>query len=77
MTHSPISTDTIVRIGSIEVRYLMDREWALDAEDILWRRTKLGLKLSATESSNLARFMTKSRGVRSAHSWAVCGTGMA
>lgn len=24
MTHSPISTDTTVRIGSIEVRYLMD-----------------------------------------------------
>jgi glycerol-3-phosphate dehydrogenase len=49
-----------------EVRYLMDREWALDAEDILWRRTKLGLKLSATESSNLARFMTKSRGLNAA-----------
>ncbi len=49
-----------------EVRYLMDREWALDADDILWRRTKLGLKLSATESSNLARFMTKSRGLNAA-----------
>jgi glycerol-3-phosphate dehydrogenase len=49
-----------------EVRYLMDHEWALDAEDILWRRTKLGLKLSATESSNLARFMTKSRGLNAA-----------
>ena len=26
-----------------EVRYLIDEEWALDAQDILWRRSKLGL----------------------------------
>jgi glycerol-3-phosphate dehydrogenase len=26
-----------------EVRYLMNNEWALTAEDILWRRSKLGL----------------------------------
>lgn len=28
-----------------EVRWLMAREWALTAEDILWRRTKQGLSL--------------------------------
>ncbi|WP_020590772.1 glycerol-3-phosphate dehydrogenase [Kiloniella laminariae] len=28
-----------------EVRYLVDEEWALTSEDILWRRTKLGLHL--------------------------------
>ncbi len=27
----------------IEVRYLRNNEWAVSAEDILWRRTKLGL----------------------------------
>ena len=27
-----------------EARYLMDREWARTPDDILWRRTKLGLK---------------------------------
>jgi glycerol-3-phosphate dehydrogenase len=26
-----------------EVRYLVTHEWACTAEDILWRRTKLGL----------------------------------
>ena len=26
-----------------EVRYLVDHEWALTAEDILWRRSRLGL----------------------------------
>jgi glycerol-3-phosphate dehydrogenase len=32
-----------------EVRYLMASEWACTAEDIVWRRTKLGLRLSAGE----------------------------
>jgi glycerol-3-phosphate dehydrogenase len=32
-----------------EVRYLMSDEWARTAEDIVWRRSKLGLRLSALE----------------------------
>jgi glycerol-3-phosphate dehydrogenase len=32
-----------------EVRYLMAVEWACTAEDIVWRRSKLGLRLSAAE----------------------------
>ena len=32
-----------------EVHYLLQYEWAQTAEDILWRRTKLGLFLSADE----------------------------
>jgi glycerol-3-phosphate dehydrogenase len=36
-----------------EVRYLMSVEWALTAEDIVWRRSKLGLRLSAAEISAL------------------------
>ena len=32
-----------------EVRYLMAEEWALTAEDIVWRRSKLGLRLSPAE----------------------------
>jgi glycerol-3-phosphate dehydrogenase len=40
-----------------EVRYLIAREWAVEAEDVLWRRTKLGLRLSAEQQENLRRFM--------------------
>ncbi len=40
-----------------EVRYLIDNEWARTAEDILWRRTKLGLRLSAPQQDRLAAFM--------------------
>ena len=32
-----------------EVRYLMSVEWACTAEDIVWRRSKLGLRLSPAE----------------------------
>ncbi len=37
-----------------EVTYLIRHEWARTAEDILWRRTKLGLRFSAEESAELA-----------------------
>ncbi len=32
-----------------EVRYLAQREWAREPEDVLWRRTKCGLHLTAAE----------------------------
>ncbi len=41
-----------------EVKWLIDREWARSAEDILWRRTKLGLRLGAEEASRLDSFVT-------------------
>jgi glycerol-3-phosphate dehydrogenase len=40
-----------------EVLYLMQNEWARTAEDILWRRTKAGLRLNKQEQHNLAHFM--------------------
>jgi len=40
-----------------EVRYLMTQEWARTADDVLWRRTKLGLALTKSEAAALARFM--------------------
>jgi glycerol-3-phosphate dehydrogenase len=40
-----------------EVRYLMAKEWALDADDVLWRRSKLGLRFSDVERAALQRFM--------------------
>jgi glycerol-3-phosphate dehydrogenase len=43
-----------------EVRYLIDQEWAVTAEDVLWRRTKLGLRLSSEEVDQLSAFMGES-----------------
>ena len=42
-----------------EVKYLMREEWALEAEDVLWRRSKLGLRLSGEEVAALATFMAE------------------
>ena len=36
-----------------EVRHLVDKEWARTAGDILWRRTKLGLRLTEEERNRL------------------------
>jgi glycerol-3-phosphate dehydrogenase len=40
-----------------EVRYLMTNEWARFPDDILWRRTKLGLTMPAGDREALAAFM--------------------
>jgi glycerol-3-phosphate dehydrogenase len=40
-----------------EVRYLIDNEFARTAEDILWRRTKLGLKLTQKEVKALRSYV--------------------
>jgi glycerol-3-phosphate dehydrogenase len=44
-----------------EVRWLMDEEWARTADDVLWRRTKLGLRLGAGEAAHLERWMRDRR----------------
>ncbi len=40
-----------------EVDYLMAEEWALLADDVLWRRTKLGLRVTAEDKQRLAAYM--------------------
>jgi glycerol-3-phosphate dehydrogenase len=40
-----------------EVRYLMRAEWACRAEDVLWRRSKLGLRLDPAQREALDAFM--------------------
>lgn len=40
-----------------EVVYLQQHEWAQTVEDIIWRRTKLKLALSATEIAALANYL--------------------
>jgi glycerol-3-phosphate dehydrogenase len=46
-------------LTAAEVRYLMSKEWAQTADDVLWRRSKLGLRLSAEQTARLERFMTQ------------------
>jgi len=49
-----------------EVRHWMRSEWAERAEDVLWRRSKLGLRLGPEPHQALARFMADARGIQTA-----------
>ncbi|MGA8147016.1 MAG: FAD-dependent oxidoreductase, partial [Gallionellaceae bacterium] len=40
-----------------EVRYLVENEWAQSADDVLWRRSKLGLKATPEQHEALNRFI--------------------
>lgn len=40
-----------------EVDYLRAEEWAVSAEDVLWRRSKLGLRLDAGQVQALAEYL--------------------
>ena len=40
-----------------EVDYLIDQEWVTTAEDLLWRRSKRGLKLTEQEQQELASYI--------------------
>lgn len=41
----------------IEVKWLMEKEWAQTCEDVLWRRSKLGLLFNEQESDALSAYI--------------------
>jgi glycerol-3-phosphate dehydrogenase len=47
-------------LTAAEVRYLMAHEWARFPDDILWRRSKLGLTMPPRDRDTLAAFMATS-----------------
>ena len=44
-------------LGQREVDFLIEKEWARSADDILWRRSKLGLRFSPEEVTALTRYL--------------------
>ncbi len=44
-------------LSEAEVEHLTRREWARTAEDVLWRRSKLGLRASAAQTAMLDAFL--------------------
>jgi len=51
-----------------EARYLVEQEWANSVDDILWRRTKLGLHASADSQRRLANWLNQEHGAVSSQS---------
>jgi glycerol-3-phosphate dehydrogenase len=48
-------------LGEYEVAFLREKEWARSVEDILWRRSKLGLCLTSGEAGALADYLENNR----------------
>ena len=44
-------------LSETELRYLARVEWAMTAEDVVWRRSKLGLRLSRAEIAEIDAFL--------------------
>ena len=44
-------------LTEIEVDWLLKNEFANSADDILWRRTKLGLKFNVTQKNKLKKWI--------------------
>ncbi|PWV91650.1 glycerol-3-phosphate dehydrogenase C-terminal domain-containing protein, partial [Phyllobacterium myrsinacearum] len=42
-----------------EVHYLIAQEWAMTAQDVLWRRTKIGLHVTDAQAEALDTFMAQ------------------
>jgi glycerol-3-phosphate dehydrogenase len=49
-----------------EVRWLVEREWARTAQDVVWRRSKLGLRMAPEEVDRLDAWMRDFLGARTA-----------
>ena len=44
-------------LSEAELRWLVEHEWARTAEDVLWRRTKLGLHVTPAEAQSIAEYL--------------------
>ena len=62
------SSDLLAELGAevapglheAELAFLRREEWAVSADDVLWRRSKLGLHYSAAERQQVADWMARS-----------------
>jgi glycerol-3-phosphate dehydrogenase len=60
---SDLGRDFGATLTEAEVRWLMTREYARHAADVVWRRSKLGLRLTASQIAEIETFMNASRAV--------------
>jgi glycerol-3-phosphate dehydrogenase len=54
-----LGTDFGAGLYAREVDYFIEREWARDADDVLWRRTKAGLHLDPGQREAVARHVNQ------------------
>ena len=56
-TQADLGQDFGATLTEVEVRWLMDHEFAKRAEDVVWRRNKLGLRMDAAQIAALDAWM--------------------
>jgi len=56
-TAADLGEDFGAGLSERELVWLRDREWARTADDVLWRRTKLGLRLDSGEAARVDAFL--------------------
>ncbi|MBY8976465.1 glycerol-3-phosphate dehydrogenase [Rhodobacteraceae bacterium NNCM2] len=59
-TAADLGTDFGASLTEREVRWLMSREWARSADDVLWRRSKLGLRINSAQRNKLNSWFSES-----------------
>ena len=55
------SGDTDAGLYAREIDYLIDNEWVRDADDVLWRRSKLGIKVKGEAVAQLQTYIETRR----------------
>jgi glycerol-3-phosphate dehydrogenase len=58
-TRDDLGRDFGAGLSEAELRWLITHEFARTAEDVLWRRTKLGLVMTPGQAENVARFLSE------------------
>jgi glycerol-3-phosphate dehydrogenase len=53
-----LGAEVVPQLHACEIEYLQREEWAVMAEDILWRRSKLGLRLPPSATDTLTSWLT-------------------
>ncbi|MDC5278490.1 glycerol-3-phosphate dehydrogenase, partial [Acinetobacter baumannii] len=42
-----------------ELRYLVEKEWVVELDDAIWRRTKLGMTLDDVQKQRVAEWLAQ------------------
>ncbi|MCG1043250.1 glycerol-3-phosphate dehydrogenase [Mycetohabitans sp. B8] len=61
-TLSDLGAEIAPGLYEAELRYLRDQEWSCSADDVLWRRSKIGLHLDAQAAGNVQAWFERASG---------------
>jgi len=72
-TAADLGRDFGATLTEREAKWLIDKEFARTADDIIWRRSKLGLRLGGDELNELEAWMVKNTALPTGNTTAATG----